>query len=125
MSPEECIGALDSALADDGEDVVLRRFVGAANIDVKVRASVRAFRPEELIGGISQTDSLVTLSPTQIKNAQWPGGQPVVPGRLNDIPWMPKNNDRAIIQRRNRAVTFVKPFAVGGEIVRIELTVAG
>ena len=116
-------------MAQDGEDIILRRVVGqgatTANIDVKVRASVRAFRPEELIGGISQTDSLAVISPTQIKDAQWPGGQPVTTGRYKGIPWLPQNNDRAVIQGRNRAITFVKPFVVGGEIVRIELTIAG
>ena len=123
---DACIAALDSALAtDNGEDVILRRTVGSANIDVKVRAMVRAFKPEALIGGISQTDSLVVLSPTQIKAAQWPGGQPVTSGRLKGIAWLPQNNDRAIIQLRNRAITFVKPIAVAGEIVRLELTVAG
>jgi hypothetical protein len=130
MTTNECITALDDALAQNGQDVVLRRVVGSANIDVKCRASVRAFRPEELIGGITQSDSLVIMSPTQILAGQWPGGQvvsrsPLLPSTSVSPAWLPKNTDRVIVDGRSRAITFVKPISVGSGIVRLELTVAG
>lgn len=123
------ITALDDALATTGEDIVLRHTVGtgaaAVNVDVLVRASVRAFAPDELVGTISQSDSMVIMSPTQIIAAQWPGGQPVSTAIHQADPRVPKIGDKAIIQGRIRNVTFVKPIVVSGELVRIEMTVAG
>lgn len=123
------VRALDDALRDVGEDVVIRRMVGTGNaaayVDVAVRAVVRAFAPNELVGTISQTDSLVILSPTQITEAQWPGGLPVSASPYVPDPRVPRINDRAIIQGKVRTISFVKPILEDGELVRIELTVAG
>lgn len=123
------VAALDGALADAGEDIILRRTVGtgaaAANVDVTVRASVRAFAPDELVGAILQSDSMAIISPTQIIAAQWPGGQPTSAAIHRADPRVPKVGDKAIIQGRIRNVTFVEPILVAGELVRIELTVAG
>lgn len=126
MNPH--IARLDRSLAKNGEWITLRRVVGTTNsinIDVKCRAFVRAFRPEELIGTISQTDSQVILSPTQIDEAQWPGGQPVSSSAFVPDPRIPKINDKCLIQGRVRNITFSKPILVDGELARIELTVAG
>lgn len=123
------IDALDEALLAAGEDVILRRIVGtgasAVNVDVTVRASVRAFAPDELVGTLSQSDSNVIISPTQIMAAQWPGGQPVSGAIHQADPRVPKVGDKAIIQGRVRNITFVEPILVAGELVRIEMTVAG
>lgn len=123
------VAALDEALREAGEDIILRRVVGtgasAVNVDVTVRASVRAFAPDELVGTISQSDSMVIISPTQIVAAQWPGGQPVSGAIHQADPRVPKIGDKAIIQGRIRNIAFVKPIVVAGELVRIELTVAG
>lgn len=92
---------------------MLRRIVGTHPqtwFDVTCQASVRGYPLEQLIGGITQTDSFVILSPTQI--AQWVGG-------------VPRVNDKAIIQGRVRNVQFVNPIYVGGELVRIEMRVLG
>jgi hypothetical protein len=119
------IAALDAALAQAGEDTILRRIVGTApntiNIDVVVRASVRSFQPVELVGGISQTDSHVIISPTQIANAQWPGGELPSPTVAN--PTLPRINDRLIINGRVRSIQVVDPIYIGGELVRIEMRV--
>jgi hypothetical protein len=119
------IAALDAALAQAGEDAILRRIVGTApntiNIDVVVRASVRSFQPVELVGGISQTDSHVIISPTQIANAQWPGGELPSPTVAN--PTLPRINDRLIINGRVRSIQVVDPIYIGGELVRIEMRV--
>jgi hypothetical protein len=122
------IAALDQALASAGQDVVLRRIVGRApntlNVDVTVRAVVRPFQSHELVGGISQTDSRVIMSPTQIANAQWPGGQPA--SSTVAIPSLPQVNDKIIVDGRVRNVEApVNPISLNGTLVRIELRVSG
>lgn len=116
MRPE--IADLDDALAEYGADVVLRRISGTApsttNTDVTVRAAIRSFQPQELVGGIVQTDSRVIISPTQITAAGWPGD-----GTL------PRPNDRLVIAGRVRNVKVVDPIYIGDELVRIEMAVAG
>src|SRR3954464_11365478 len=121
----DLIDALDGALAAVGEDVVLRRIVGTganvANIDVTCRAAVRSPTAQELRAGFVQTDSVVILSPTQIRAAQWPGGVPA--GTVH--PELPRKGDKLRIQGRSRAVESVNPIFVAGELVRIELRVLG
>jgi hypothetical protein len=123
------VASLDEALAYAGEDVILRRTVGtgaaAVNVDVTVRAAVRALKADELVGTLSQSDSMAIISPTQIIAAQWPGGQPVSGAIHQADPRVPKIGDKAIIQGRVRDVLLVKPILVAGELVRIELTVKG
>lgn len=123
------VRSLDEAVRDVGEDIIIRRAVGtgsaAVYIDVTVRAVVRAFAAAELVGTLKQTDSLVIISPTQIAAAQWPGGQPVSAATFQADPRVPKVGDKAIIQGRIRNIDVVKPILVDGDLVRLELTVAG
>ena len=126
MSAE--IDALDRALPRAGEDVILRRAVGAQNqvfIDVRCKALVRSPTTQELVAGFKQTDSVVILSPTEIRRAQWPGGQP--PGTVH--PELPRgggaSGDKVRLQGRFRNVESVNPIFVAGELVRIELKVLG
>lgn len=122
------VAALDGALARSGTDVTLRRVVGAApnliNIDVDLRAMVRAASAEEIASGIAMTDSIVIISPTEIANAQWPGGE--LPSATVVNPSLPRPNDKIIIEGRVRNVLSpVKPIYIGEELVRIELRVSG
>jgi hypothetical protein len=123
------VSALDRALARAGEDIIIRRVVGTlpntVNIDVNVRALVRSYSPEELVGGITQTDSLVIISPSEIDRAQWPGGQAATMAPFNPDTRLPKKGDKAIIQGRLRNIEVVDPFLVQGELVRIEMRVLG
>jgi hypothetical protein len=78
MSKE--IEALDRALRRSGQPVTLRKVTGTTSqtfTDVVCQAMVRGYSPQELIAGngISQQDSMVILSPTQINNAAWPSAQ--------------------------------------------------
>jgi len=115
----------DGRLADDGSDIVLRRVRGTAptltNYDVTVRAAVRSYRPEEIVGGVSATDSQVIISPTQIAVAGWPGDGETGP----PDPALPRINDKVVIAGRARNIAAVRPFYVGDELVRIELQVSG
>lgn len=124
------IDALDEALAEAGEDVILRRIVGtgsaAVNIDVTVRASVRRdARAIELVGTLAQGEDAVSISPTQIDAAQWPGGQPASNATHKPDPRVPLVNDTLIIQGRPRKVKMVMPIVIEGELVRINMVAAG
>jgi hypothetical protein len=116
---------LDADLAAAGEDCILRRVVATVNVDVTVRAVVRPFAPDELVGTIVQTDSHVILSPTQIADALWPDGLPFTPGPFTVDPHVPKAGDKIAIQGKLRNVSFAKPILENGTLVRLELTVAG
>jgi hypothetical protein len=135
MSGNALIAALDAALAPGvdggGEDVILRRVVGTApnqvNIDVKCRARVDAVRVEQIVAGVPATDLNVIMSPTQINEAQWPGGTiPQVPP-FNIDQRVPRANgpDKMIVRGQLRQVAFADPKFVGGELVRLNLRVTG
>ena len=116
------IEKLDRFLDSRGEWIKIRRTVGSANIDVDCRAFVRGYSPGELVGSITQQDSLVILSPTQINKAQWPGGQPIGSKIDARIPTLVKK-DTAIIAGAQRAVQAGVGIYKDGELVRIELQV--
>jgi hypothetical protein len=127
MLASEAIADLDAALAENGEDIILRRVVGTANqvfIDVPCRAFARGYAPQQLVGGITQTDLFVILSPTQIDRAQWPGGQPP---SVNTDPRVPNKNrgDRAKVRGVWRMVEAAQGICIGPALVRIEMRVVG
>lgn len=128
------IAALDSALAAHSEEVTLRLVIGTApnqqNIDVKCRARVDTVTAEQmLVAGIIATDLNLIISPTQINNAQWPGGQaPPNPPPFNPDPRIPRPNGpyKAIVRGVVRSVAWVDPkFANNGELVRLNIRVSG
>src|SRR6185437_5461868 len=129
MTPDECIAALDDALAEDGEDVILRRIVGAANIDVTCRAKViplsLRFGVDKIVGGVVALGVSIVISPTQIDRAQWPGGTLPLRAPFNTDPRIPRiDQDRAIVRGRLYSLTYVTPLIVAGKIVRIEMWTA-
>lgn len=127
----DLIAALDDALAETWEDFILRRVVGTgasvANIDVPCRGRIDGMKTEEIAAGLKATDLNVIFSPTQINNAQWPGGTIPIPPPFNVDPRIPRENgaDKAIVRGRLCQIAFVKPFVIGGELVRIEMRVSG
>lgn len=127
ISAAGLIAALDAALAKAGEDVVLRRVYGVAPrtnyVDLPMRAVVADYSPEELLGGIAQTDSKVILSPTPIANSGWPGGN-AVSATLPDQS-LPRLHDKIIAGDRVRNVEFVSAITVTNMLVRIELRISG
>ncbi|MGJ4893774.1 hypothetical protein ACQR2B_06620 [Bradyrhizobium oligotrophicum] len=127
----DLIAALDRALADRGEDFVLRRVTGSGasvtNTDVTCRGRIDAVTVEQVAAGIKASDLNVILSPTQINAAGWPGTTDPTPAPFNVDPRIPRENgaDKVIIRGVLRQILFCKPFFVGGELVRIELRVSG
>ena len=112
MIPAACIAALDRALAANGEDIVLRRMTHVGTISTPsdrpgIRAHVRGYRPDELVGNIAQGDRRVILSPTGL------GGD------------LPKRGDFVLIAGRSCKIEAAPEIRVGGVVVRIELQVRG
>jgi hypothetical protein len=133
MSAAALISALDSALlAGAWEEIILRRVVGTApnqvNIDVKCIARVDAMKVEEIVAGIPATDLNIVISPTQINNAQWPGGQvPALPP-FNVDQRVPRINgpDKVLLRgAAPRTVAFCDPKFLGTEPIRINMRVTG
>lgn len=126
---EREIAELDRSLAVDGEDILLRRIVGTTNqlfSDVRCRAFVRGYAAVDLIASITQRQRRVILSPTQINQAQWPGGQP--PNAPGDPRIASKNRgDKCIIlsDRSQCAVEEGGGIYLGPTLIRIEMRVLG
>jgi hypothetical protein len=84
----------------------------------------------QIAAGIPATEMNVILSPTQINDAQWPGGQvPALPP-FNLDQRVPRagTTDKVILKDRGeppRAVTRSDPKFINGELVRINLRISG
>lgn len=113
MTAAQAISDLDAALARVGEDVIVRRYTAPSGdprpkTDITVRGSVRAVKPEQLVGNIDQTSSNVALSPTGL-------------GALLPL----RKGDKAVVQGKERNIEIVKLIVMGGVLVRINLVVLG
>ena len=126
----EQIALLDAELADFGENIVLRRVKGTSaaapnNVDVTVRAFVRGFQPNELVGGIIQQDVKVILSPTQIDAADWPADEADSTAPIDQR--IPRKNrgDKCVIAGRVHSVEAAKGILIDGTLVRIDMQCRG
>ncbi len=104
---------LDRQIARHGQSLALRKNCAPADgsADVTVRAFVRGYRPEELAGGVQQTDSQVVISPTVMDGTAFSAGA--------------KRLDKILIDGRLRNVEGANPVRINGVIVRHELWVRG
>jgi len=128
VSPEDAISSLDRMLAANGQDIQLVRVTGAANqakFAATVRAFVRGYKPNEIVGSIVQGDSMVTISATDIERANWPGPQVVKSPPVTADIRVPTTNDKAVIAGKTRNIAAAVPFYLDGQLVRIELSVKG
>ncbi len=122
----EAIRDLDEALAEAGQEIRLQRLTGSQNIpfEVKCQAVVRGYAPEELVNGITQQDSMVILSPTEIDRKGWPGPQiSIDPSNVDRR--VPKKNDRVFINGKPRNVEAAVGIYITDVLVRIEMQVLG
>jgi hypothetical protein len=119
---------LDRSLAEEGEDIVLRRVIGANKDEVTVRAHVRSFRlnAEAIAAGIYKQPFVVIISMTQIRAQGWPQHAPT-PGAppFNVDPAIPIIGDVAIVKGAPKTVKSADPMAVDDEIVRVKMIVDG
>lgn len=120
------LAKLDAALGKAGQDIRLQRLTGTQSIpfEVTCRAVVRGYAPEELINGITQQDSFVILSPTQIEAKGWPGPQISIDPSSVDRR-IPRKGDRVFINGKPRNVEAATGLYVDDTLVRIEMRVLG
>ena len=128
----QLLAQLDRRLEQRGEAISLRKRTQAGSTtswnDCTVPAIIRALTREELIGGITQQNFFMIISPTHIIRAQWPGGRPApVGGSLiaPTDPRIPIVNDQVIFRGRTTGIQRVAPIFDSGECIRIELSVIG
>lgn len=122
MSAAEEITALDTALAEDGEDIILRRTVSGVNTDVTCRAFVRGVSAQQLMAGISQDNSNVIISSTEIIDNGWPGTSTLPDSQDARVP---ATTDKLVVAGKSRAIKSAQPIYVAGELVRINIMVLG
>jgi len=112
MTPRQAIASLDHGIRKNGQTVILRRgTTSAPTAMATVKAHVRGYKPDELVGGIIQGDSQVILSPRLLAAAGWPG----------DI----RRGDWLTFDGKVRSVEVVMPRRMDDVLVRIELQVRG
>lgn len=128
---------LDRWIARHGEPMELVRTVGTSTRTtnrVNCRGIVKTFGVEQLIGGLTQTNYLVILSPTDLRKAQWPGGRgpaTVAGGNLPSGTTPPKDyvipmiSDSVVFRNKSNAIGTVNAIYDGDELIRIELKVTG
>ena len=123
----DLIAALDRALATaGGEEIVLRRRLGD-----DVYATVTCIAKIDRIGGgespagIRLSEFSLIMSPTQINKAQWPGTGSSSDGVDPRIPRENDTDDIIIRKQPPRVVTVSDPKYVAGELVRLNLRIAG
>ena len=104
---------------------VVKRSGASVKVDIPCRALVRTVSADEVAGTIVQSDLKVTISPTQIAVAGWPGqDENIVSGSTID-PRMPRATDKLIIQGRERQVKASKPILMANVWVRTDMIVSG
>ena len=113
MTPAAAIAALDRQIRTHGQSVALRKTNAPTDgtADTAIRAFVRGVQPEELAGGVQQSDSKVVLSPTTLAGSPFEAGV--------------KRGDKLLIDGRLRNVEGANPVRVNGVAVRHELWVRG
>jgi hypothetical protein len=120
---------LDDSLRERGEDVILRRVVGTGNVeslDVTVRASAkRQYVMNDLQGSNFEDTFKLIFSPTQIIDAQWPGGSVLGSAPFDVDPSLPRRGDYVVMKGRTYRVDEVDPIAIDNEVVRFEVMVTG
>lgn len=121
------LDALDRALERGGSKIVtLRRSTGTTNVshsDVDCRAVLRSPRAEEMIAGVTQQQTIVIMSLTEINAKQWPGG--LVQGPRDARVPKKDTGDKIKIDGRWCAVERTNPIWVDDVLVRLEVLVLG
>jgi hypothetical protein len=131
------IARLDRQIRLHGEPIEIQSNVGASNtisVRMNCRGIVRTLTQAQLIGGISTQNYLVILSPTDIRRAKWPGSQgaDIVSTGFKQIGHRPSRDfnmpttSHVLFFRGVQATITGRALVYDkGEVVRIELKVAG
>ncbi|CAN7693450.1 hypothetical protein LJR030_003673 [Rhizobium sp. LjRoot30] len=123
------VARLDRQLRRRGEWITLRHQTGSTSHQiVQTRGIVKTFGQERLIGGISQTNYMIILSPTDLRNSGFPGAEPkVVPNGTfpPEDPNLPDRSGSVTFRGRYAAIESVDAIYDRDEVVRIEIKVMG
>jgi hypothetical protein len=126
VTPTAARSALDRMLAQYGEPCELQRIIGGVTRRVALRASIQDYKPDELLGGsgLQTGDSHAVISVTEINAAQWPSAAVIAATTAGDAR-IPIKGDKLVLSNgRVRVVQAAWPTPyIGGELVRIEMTI--
>ncbi|MBP2495386.1 hypothetical protein ABID82_002281 [Methylobacterium sp. PvP062] len=112
MTPADAIASLDRQIAEHGQSVSLRRVVAnAPALEKGCKAWVRGYRPNELVGGLQQGDTLLIFSPTDL------------PAEFVEEPL--ERGDGIKVDGLLRTVQFTDPVRLKDVLVRLNVTVRG
>lgn len=101
MTPEQAIGQLDRQMSRHGQSIAFRR----ATTERAAVGFVRGYKPEQLVGMITQKDRQVTVSPSSLGS------------------FVPQANDDFTTAGMLGKVMAAEPIHVGSTIVRWNLQV--
>ena len=108
------IRSVHAAIQRVGETVIVRRVTGISPqipLDIQIKAVVRDYTAQELLGGLQQGDRHVTISQLDMENAQWC--------------WPVKIGDRIIIDNRTMMIKGIENRKIGNDIAMVVLQVRG
>jgi len=126
------LARLDRQIRLRGEEVHLIRTTGTSTqtrTRARIRGIVKTLGIQQLIAGITQTNYVVIVSPTDIRRAGWPGeiataANSGVPTSVKD-PCIPIVNDAMVFRAAQKTISKVDAIYDGDECVRIELSCIG
>jgi exosome complex RNA-binding protein Rrp4 len=101
MTPSEAISMLDRQIAPHGQPVGFKR----GSTIQSASGFVRGYKPDELVGLLTQADRKVTVSPTSLGS------------------YVPKANDEFVTNGALGTVIAAEPIQMGTTTVRWNLTV--
>ena len=125
------VARLDRQLRLRGEEVLLQRQTGSSTQSLTkatVRGVVKTLGIQQLIGGISQTNYIVIISPSDLRRAGWPGaitatiptaGLPLKDGVI------PTTSDKMWFRAALKSISRVDALYDGDDCVRIEMYCTG
>jgi hypothetical protein len=126
LTPANARASLDRMLAAAGQPCELQRTVAGVVRKVALRASIKDYQANELLGGngLQSGDSHVVISASEIDAAQWPDAATLASTTAGD-PRIPVKGDKLVLSNgRVRIVQNAWPAPyVGGELVRIEMNI--
>jgi hypothetical protein len=113
MTPSTARAMYRKHIAAVGETVTLRRGTTAPFIDADVLARVQGYRPEQLVGGITQGSREIIVLAEDLDGTEWP------------VP--PKKGDKVFVRGRQLAVEVVDDSTarISGVIVAYIMTATG
>ncbi len=131
------LARLDRQIRLHGEACEIIHTIGSATqtkFRVSLRGIVKTFGVEQLIAGLTQTNYLVIISPTDLRNTKWPGPRgpaTVASGNLPNGQTPPKDfvipttADAITFRAAQKAIGQATAIYDGDDCVRIELKVLG